>query len=309
MGAADVRSWTETDLPGESLTIGCLVPGVELMSVRNSRRLWREQLHEAFTVVAVAKHQPALEAIWRTRCRSVSTTNGGLMMINAGDGHVTHRVSGPASFEVLKIAPRVIEEVRSAERRPGHFRFRSPSSSDPAVLKAVLRLRQCVAEGRDGLVLESSCADVARRIATRLGEVRDRELDPVRDYRLRNVRDLIHVSARGEAAKPRLTELAAEANLCQYRLCALFKRTYGLSIGAYWTGCRVAEAKRLLIAGAPAKDIAAALGFADEPQFVRFFRRECGLPPGRWRDLYRSSRQKAHAVPRPGRGSLDADPE
>jgi AraC-like DNA-binding protein len=250
-------------------------------------------MHEAFTIVAVAKHQPVLEAIWRTRCRSVSTTNGELMMINAGDGHVTHRVSGPTSFEVLKLAPSMIEDVRSAERRAGQFHFRSPSSSDATVLKAVLQLRQCVAAGKDDLVLESACADVARLIATRLGETRDRELDPVRDYRLRKVRDLIHVSARGEAAKPRLSDLAAEVDLCQYRLCALFKRTYGLSIGAYWTGCRVAEAKRLLITGMPAKNIAAALNFADEPQFVRFFRRECGLPPGRWRDLYRSSRSHA----------------
>jgi AraC-like DNA-binding protein len=274
------------------------MPGIELMSVRGSTRLWREQVHEGFTVAAIAAHQPALEATWRTRCRTVSTINGQLMLINAGDGHVTQRVSRPARFDVVKLSPCLIQEAVQSSRRSGGFYFRHPSCAEPSVLSAIERLARYVAAGEDELVIEECGAELAQLVVTRLGEPGKGELDPVRDYRLRRVRDHIHVSARGESPKPRLSTLAAEVDLCEFRLCALFKRMYGLSIGAYWTSCRMSEAKRLLLSGVMLRNIAARLHFSDEPQFVRFFRREHGLSPGRWRDLYLASRaQRGRPAP------------
>ena len=140
---------------------------------------------------------------------------------------------------------------------------------------------------------------------SRLGEVPDnivQGLDPVRDYRLRKVKDYLRAHLE---RRPTLTELATVVDISPSRLCVLFKRAYNIAIGDYWNALRLAEAVRRLQRETPVRMIVAELGYADEPHFWRVFKAHYGIAPGRWRSLYRANdRLTRMSLTRPGADAL-----
>lgn len=65
-------------------------------------------------------------------------------------------------------------------------------------------------------------------------------------------------------------------------LARSFRATFGLPPHAYVTGRRVDHARRLLVAGMPAADVAVAAGFHDQAHLTRTFRRHVGTTPARF---------------------------
>lgn len=82
-----------------------------------------------------------------------------------------------------------------------------------------------------------------------------------------------------------LTLDAAAATLHAHptHLIRAFTRVHGLPPHRYLTGRRVELARRLLLAGQPAAEVAAAAGFHDQSHLTRHFRRMLGTTPGRYR--------------------------
>ena len=58
-----------------------------------------------------------------------------------------------------------------------------------------------------------------------------------------------------------------------------FTRRHGLAPHRYLTGRRIDLARRLLLAGLPAAEVAAAAGFADQSHLTRHFRRMLATTP------------------------------
>jgi AraC-like DNA-binding protein len=138
------------------------------------------------------------------------------------------------------------------------------------------------AEGSDRFELDALGAELVALMLTELGETPSAAgvaLDPVRDFRLRRVREYLRSHLE---QKPSLDQLASELRLSKFRLCKIFKAAYGVSVGQYWMAARIAHASRLLLLGTPIKSVTARLGFVDEAFFTRIFRRHRGLPPGAW---------------------------
>lgn len=78
--------------------------------------------------------------------------------------------------------------------------------------------------------------------------------------------------------------LAHHVGLSPAHLRRLAHAELGMAPRAWIDRRRLAEARRQLRAGdVPLKRLAAELGFADDAQFSSWFRRQTGLPPGRWR--------------------------
>lgn len=68
-------------------------------------------------------------------------------------------------------------------------------------------------------------------------------------------------------------------------LCRLFKECTGMTVGAYATGLKVKEAKRLLRAtDKPLSEIAQYLGFSSQSYFQNVFKRGTGVTPGEYRE-------------------------
>jgi AraC-like DNA-binding protein len=289
-GSVDRRTWSDTDRPGERVTVARPLAGVEIVSIRGSHRHWCEA-HENFTLAVVHREQSRVVADWRTLGRSVSSECGDIMAIEPGNMHVTQRLKlqgGAADFCVVHFSPKLMASVARELGVLPDFHFRTPAFKDPPSFDALRRLVQATA-AHDSLDVECASADALHTLISRLGETSvraARSLDPVRDYRLRKVRDYLraHLTRR-----PSLSELEVVADLSQWRLCVLFKRAFGIGIGQYWNALRLAEAARRLQRSTPIKMIVAALGYLDEPYFCRVFKAHYGVAPGRWLSLFRAN--------------------
>lgn len=80
-----------------------------------------------------------------------------------------------------------------------------------------------------------------------------------------------------------LPGLAAVAGCSPRLLGSLFKAATGRSPYQYVLERRIAEAERLLARGHPISEVAQQLGFADQSQFSKTFRRHAGATPGEFR--------------------------
>jgi AraC-like DNA-binding protein len=307
----DRRTWSGTDRPGESVTIACPLAGVELMSVRGSHRHWREA-HESFTLALIHPAQKRVVADWRTRARALCTEAGDIMAIEPGDTHVTERLKlegGTADFDIVRFAPALVADAARTLGARAAFHFDTPAVKDSPTFDALRRLVRAAAAGGDSLEIECASAGALQLLVSRLAEHAPRSeqtLDPVRDYRLRRVRDYLraHLDRR-----PALSELEAVADLGQYRLCFVFKHAYGISIGQYWNAVRLAEAVRRLQLGRPVRMIVSELGYADEPYFWRLFKAHYGVPPGGWLSVYRANdRLRGGLQKQNGRRAAPRDP-
>lgn len=251
------------------------------MSVRGSHRHWREA-HDSFTLALVHREQAAVIANWSTRAQTLSTKRGEMMAIEPGDVHVTHSLklrAGRADFDVIRFAPQLIADAARELDISPQFHFASPNTSAPDVFDALQGLAAAVAHG-EPLELECASARALAAVALRLGERRATvRAEPVRDYRLRRVCDYLRVHTAG---RPALAELSEVAGLTPSRLCAVFKRSYGVTLGDYWNALRLAQATHRLQRGVPIKVLVGELGYIDESYFSRVFKRHYGVPPGAW---------------------------
>lgn len=296
MSTYDSRVWTDTDRPGERVTLARPSPAMELMSVTGSNRHWTE-VHTQVCMAFVRPEQPGVEAVWQTRARTITTRSAGLMLIEPGDVHVTRAVSKPADFDVVRFVPEVLADAMRELDLPNAFHFRAPGSTDPHVTALISQLVDAHANGDGSFELAALAAELVSLMVTELGEKPAQSgivLDPVRDFRLRRACEYLRSHLE---QKPTLDELAGELKISKYRLCTIFKSAYGVSVGQYWMAARIAAASHQLLTGTPIKLVAARLGFADEAYFTRVFRAHRGMPPGAWVRLQQKNSLRAHGEP------------
>lgn len=101
-------------------------------------------------------------------------------------------------------------------------------------------------------------------------------------YRLRDLLDVRVVEGLS------LPEAAASLGAHPTHLVRAFSREFGIPPHRYLTGRRLDRARRRLLAGERAADVAAAVGFHDQAHLTRHFRRLLGVAPG---EYARSARQ------------------
>jgi AraC family transcriptional regulator len=86
-----------------------------------------------------------------------------------------------------------------------------------------------------------------------------------------------------------LTTLADSVGLSPYHFARAFKQSTGLPPHRYQIMLRIERAKDLLANSAlPISDVAAAVGYDDQGQLARLFRREVGVTPSRYRQERRA---------------------
>ncbi|WP_197036096.1 helix-turn-helix domain-containing protein [Fischerella sp. PCC 9605] len=77
-----------------------------------------------------------------------------------------------------------------------------------------------------------------------------------------------------------LETIATEVGMSRYYFCRLFKQSTGMSPYQYLLKCRIERAKVLLLQGQQSiTDIAIQVGFANQSQFGRHFKRFTGVTP------------------------------
>jgi AraC-like DNA-binding protein len=255
------------------------LPGVEVWAVAESARLWRV-LHETFTVCSVLNVSGCASgghADWTYRGRQYHAAPGGLMLMEPGEAHVTNALTGPGTFRVLQIPPRLVLSA-AAQLGMTQPRLKSPSPWDPLLFRAFARLHASL-ERDDATLLERQS-----RFATCLTLMLERLCESTPPYTpatvhpaVQRAREYIHDHY---ASNVTLDVLEQVGGLSRFHLLRAFKLRTGLAPHQYLTQVRIAKARTALAAGIPPSAIE--LGFADQSHLTRHFKAVVGITPGRY---------------------------
>ncbi|WP_406151408.1 AraC family transcriptional regulator [Streptomyces sp. NBC_01012] len=170
-----------------------------------------------------------------------------------------------------------------------------PVLRDPRLRLRVDQLHRTLERPDDELEAQSRLALVSERLA---GHLRD-EVAPAPQVPDRRVayalRDLLdeHV-VEGLT----LREAADRLHSHHAHLVRAFSREFGLAPHQYLTGRRVDLARRLLLGGMRAPEVAASVGFYDQSHFSRHFKRVVGTSPGRYARTGSADHRRRSRAPR-----------
>lgn len=80
-----------------------------------------------------------------------------------------------------------------------------------------------------------------------------------------------------------ISQLAAMVNLPEKKLKAVFKFVYGMGLYAYLRQVRMDRAREMLLEGKPIKVIIHVIGYENESNFCKAFRKVHQESPNKWR--------------------------
>ena len=200
--------------------------------------------------------------IWRS-------TPGCILVKQPGDvvRHLSHR--GPTSFTSVALPTHEVTRVL----RSGHAVALPQLEANDERAAPFHHLLDAVRAGVDRFSLEVAVVEAVGALAV-LRTAQPDQSRPVR-HALAYIRERLDVSIT-------LDQLADYADLDKFHLCRAFRAQVGMPPHAYLTHLRIARAKELLQRGVRASDVAPQVGFSDQAQLTRHFRRLVGTTPARY---------------------------
>jgi AraC-like DNA-binding protein len=225
---------------------------------------------EHFVVVVV--YEGAFDGWYRGAVRTL--VPGSLKLKEPGEVHRDLRVHAPFTIQGAGFAPDLVAAAAFAMGVRGATRFRAPGFPPGE------RATELAFAMHDALVRDDATEiERATRVAETLSEIVC--ASPPSGERapraVRRARAFLHDAL---AHKVTLDELAEHAGLDKFHLVRAFRAEVGLPPYEYLTYLRVARARELLRGGVLVAEAALAVGFYDESQLHRHFRRIVGVPPG-----------------------------
>lgn len=191
----------------------------------------------------------------------------------------THYQLSPA------LVAKVAEEAFDLDPARVHFPARYYDQSSPEVIDALTALRrELLSGGPGGRLCAESLANVLvvqliRQISNRQGSngVIRGSRGRLGRHALRAVEEYIHANLDQNVA---LADLADVAHLSEFHFARLFKQTTGLPPHQFVIHKRVERAKQLITAQRLSlAQVAVEVGFSDQSQLTRHFKRLVGVTP------------------------------
>jgi AraC-like DNA-binding protein len=243
---------------------------------------------EQFSVVVV--YAGAFDGWYRGAVRT--HVAGSLKLKEPGEVHRDLRVHAPFTLQAAGFAPELVSAAADALGLRGSPHFKAPSfAPGEHATKLAFALH-------DALVREDATEiERATLAAETLAEVVGAK-PPARARAPRAVRRARAFLHDALAEKVSLDALAEHAALDKFHLVRAFRAEVGLPPYEYLTYLRVARARALLERGVFAAEAALAVGFCDESQLHRHFRRIVGMPPGVYARSFAPVRQTRQHRPR-----------
>ena len=200
--------------------------------------------------------------VWRS-------SPGFILVKQPGDvvRHLAH--NGPTTFTAVWLPPSDVARVRDEGRAAPIAQLETHDER----AAPFHRLINAVCAGADRLSLEVAVAEAISGLA-RISDAHPGHSRPVRramEYLRERLGDSIT-----------LDDLADYASYDKFHLCRAFRAQIGMPPHMYLTHLRIARAKELLHRGARASDVAPQVGFYDQAQLTRHFRRLVGTTPARY---------------------------
>jgi len=240
---------------------------------------------EQFAVVVV--YAGAFDGWYRGRERRLVA--GSLKLKEPGEVHRALKVHAPFTLQGAAFGRDLVAAAAEALGLRGALHFKAPGFAPGE------RATQLAFAMHDALVRpDATEIERATLVAETLSEVLC-TTPPVNgraSLAVRRARTFLHDAL---AARVTLDDLAEHARLDKFHLVRAFRCEVGLPPYEYLTHLRVSRAKELLRHGARAADAAQTVGFYDESQLHRHFRRIVGITPGAYaRSFVRTSRSSQH---------------
>ena len=242
---------------------------------------------EHFTAVVV--YAGAFDGWYRGGVRTHLA--GSLKLKEPGEVHRDLRVHAPFTLQGAGFAPELVAAAADALGLRGTPHFKAPGFA-PGERAARLAFAMHEALVREGATEIEQATLVAETLSEIVGtsppEIRraSRAVHRARTF----LRDAL-------AHKVTLDELAEYAALDKFHLVRAFRAEVGLPPYAYLTYLRVSRARELLQNGVLVAEAAQAVGFCDESQLHRHFRRIVGVPPGVYARGFVSSKRTSQHRP------------
>jgi len=193
---------------------------------------------------------------------------GSIQLKEPGDVHRDRSHDGPITLQVVVLPSSLFESVRDEGRT---IALPHLALGDERAY-AFHRLHDAISDRAERLPLEVAVTEAATAFV-QLKSTASHRSQPVRramDYLRERISDSVT-----------LDDLALHAGLDKFHLCRAFRAQIGMPPHAYLTHLRVARARRLLERGVVASQVASLVGFYDQSQLNRHFRRIVGTTPGR----------------------------
>jgi AraC-like DNA-binding protein len=243
---------------------------------------------EQFTVVVV--YEGAFDGWYRGRVRTLVA--GSLKLKEPGEVHRDLRVHAPFTLQGAGFTAEAVARAAEAVGLRGapHFKAAGFAPGERATrlafaLHAALVQQECGELERGTLAAELLAEVVGPSpIATRRAPLA-----------VRRARAFLHESL---AHKINLDELAEHAALDKFHLVRAFRSEVGVPPYEYLTHLRVSRARELLQRGVLVAEAAQAVGFYDESQLSRHFRRIVGVAPGAYARSFNGGATKAPISPK-----------
>jgi AraC-like DNA-binding protein len=239
------------------------IAGVDTLRARNLRTSFDRHFHDTYAFGLILKGVERCE--FRGARRFFEA--GSVPMFNPGEVHD----GGPATEEGWSYRMVYVDPALVAEERV----FPLPQRRDAPATGVAGRLFDAIDCGSElGIEEALACA---------------LELLLDKGYRERGAPPLSKVRERLDAeycAPLRLRDLCTLAGVSPTRLARAFEAAYWITPHRYQQSRRIAKARRMILAGTPLAEVAAACGYADQSHLNRWFVRIHGTTPGRLRRAF-----------------------
>jgi AraC-like DNA-binding protein len=239
---------------------------------------------EHFTVVAV--YAGAFDGWYGGRERS--HVAGSLKLKEPGEVHRNVRVHSPFTLQGAVFAPGAVAAAADAMglRHVPHFRASSFAPGERATALAFAMHAALACEDAAELERATLVTETLSELVCASPPSSGRAPRAVR-----RARTFLHDAF---ADKVTLDELSAYAGLDKFHLVRAFRAEVGLPPYEYLTHLRICRAKELLGRGILVAEAAQAVGFCDESQLHRHFRRIVCVAPGAYARSLASTRASQH---------------
>ncbi|WP_353093450.1 AraC family transcriptional regulator [Methylibium sp.] len=244
--------------------------GIELYRAHIVRHAFEPHTHEAFGLGAI---ESGVER-FRYRGSDHLAPPDSLVLMNPDELHTGRaETDGGWRYRMVYLDAEVVERV-SGERG---WHFGEAVGHDAPRARRVGALLEQLWQADEPLAFDSLLHTLLAEFRTHARVARERPAEgvlrfaPVVDY-LRAYLD----------RRLTLDELAAVAGLSPFHFLRRFKAQYHVTPQQMLMALRLFEAKRLLAAGDPAAQVAAATGLVDQAHLTRAFARRYGVTPTRY---------------------------
>jgi AraC-like DNA-binding protein len=195
---------------------------------------------------------------------------------------VERRITAEARTVHAYIDPALFDEWMAARNGPSSRSFQAGLFDDEALAAALEQLAADV-EGHAG---ERAVRASFDRLLEQVQRILTLALSNGWETRERpEIARLREILRERLAEAVTLDDLTEEVGLSKFHLLRLFRDEVGLPPHAYQLQLRISRAQQMLASGAPAADVAAACGFADQSHFIHCFKRIVGFTPGAFKRL------------------------